>query len=107
MRSRPDPADRSVEPVDAADVGREAASVVAGVAGTLLHLAIGVFVLSSGLLAPWWAVVALVALWGVLWVPIVRWRRDHPFRTMLVPFAMAAIWWAAITAGDTWLGWTA
>jgi hypothetical protein len=25
---------------------------------------------------------------------------------MLVPFAMAAIWWATITAGGSWLGWT-
>jgi hypothetical protein len=43
----------------------------------------------------------------VLWVPIWRWRRLHPFRVMLLPFVMAAIWWATITAGDLWLGWTA
>jgi hypothetical protein len=89
------------------DAGREVSAVLALVAGGFLHLVMGVFVLSSGLLAPWWAVLLLVAVWVLLWIPIRRWRHDHPFRTMLVPFAMAAIWWAVITAGDVWLGWTA
>jgi hypothetical protein len=101
-----DPADRR-DPVDLTTVGRDASAVIAGVTGGLLHLFLGFFVLASGLLAPWWAVLLLVATWGALWVPIWRWRRDHPFRTMLVPFAMAAVWWATITAGDTWFGWTA
>jgi hypothetical protein len=89
------------------DAGNEAAAVVALFAGGFLHLVMGVFVLSSGLLAPWWAVLLLVAVWASLWIPIRRWRHAHPFRTMLVPFAMAVIWWAVITAGDVWLGWTA
>jgi ABC-type uncharacterized transport system permease subunit len=93
--------------VDLTAAGRDASAVVALVAGGLLHLFMGVFVLASGLLAPWWAVILLVAVWLALWLPIWRWRRAHPFRTMLVPFAMAAIWWATITAGDVWLGWTA
>jgi hypothetical protein len=102
------PPDGPHEPVDLTAVGRDASAVVAVVTGALLHLVRGVFVLASGLLAPWWAVVLLVAIWAVAVVADpVRWRRDHPFRTMLVPFAMAAIWWAVIIAGDTWFGWTA
>jgi hypothetical protein len=99
----PDPRD----PVDLTTVGRDASAVIAVVAGGLLHLFLGFFVLASGLLAPWWAALLLIALWGALWLPIWRWRRDHPFRTMLVPFAMATIWWAVMMAGDTWFGWTA
>jgi hypothetical protein len=94
------------DPVDLTTVGRDASAVIAVVTGGLLHLFLGFFVLASGLLAPAWAVLLLVATWGALWVPIWRWRREHPFRTMLVPFAMAAIWWATITAGGSWLGWT-
>jgi hypothetical protein len=101
-----DPADPR-DPVDLTTVGRDASAVISVVTGGLLHLFLGFFVLASGLLAPWWGVLLLVAVWGALWVPIWRWRRDHPFRTMLVPFAMAAILWATLTAGDTWFGWTA
>jgi hypothetical protein len=95
------------DPVDLTAAGRDASAVIAGVTGGVLHLFMGVFVAASGLLAPWWAVVLLVAIWGALWIPILRWRRPHPFRAMFVPFVMAAIWWASITAGDTWFGWTA
>jgi hypothetical protein len=95
------------DPVDLTAAGRDASAVIALVAGGLLHLVMGVFVLASGLLAPFGAVALLVAIWGALWLPIWRWRRAHPFRTMLVPFAMAAVLWATVTAGDTWFGWTA
>ena len=86
--------------------GQRLASLVGLVFGALMHLIVGAFVLPSGVLAPWWAGFGLVALWLVgarlLWA----WRHS-PVRTLLVPVAMAAIWWAALTAGDAWLGWTA
>lgn len=85
--------------------GRRLAALVGLVFGALMHLVVGAFVLPSGLVAPWWAWFALVALWVVgarlLWT----WRRS-PVRTLLVPVAMAAIWWTTLTAGDAWLGWT-
>jgi hypothetical protein len=92
-------------PVDLTAAGRDVAGVIALVTAVVLHLVVGVFVLASGLLAPGWAVALLVAAWGACWVPVWRWRRTHPIRTMLVPFAMATVWWLTITAGDAWLGW--
>lgn len=86
--------------------GRRLAGMIGFAFGVLLHVIVGVFVFSSGLIAPSWAVVVLVALWlvgaSLLW----SWRRA-PVRALLVPVVMAAIWWAAIMAGDLWLGWTA
>ncbi len=88
------------------DEGRRLASMVALVFSAMLHAVVAVFVFPSGLIAPGWAWTLLVALWmlgaWLLW----RWRR-FPIRILLVPFVMAAIWYATITAGDVWLGWTA
>jgi hypothetical protein len=95
------------EPSTAHDAARGLPGVIAGVTASLLHLVVGVFVLSSGLLAPGWAVVLLAAVWAALWLAIWRWRRTSPIRTMLVPFGMAALWWVTISAGERWLGWTA
>lgn len=94
------------EPGSFDDDGHRIASAIGVAFGGLLHLVVGAFVLPSGLVAPAWAWLGLVALWVagalLLWV----WRRS-PVRALLVPVAMAAIWWAALTAGDVWLGWTA
>jgi hypothetical protein len=102
-----DPTPPPHDPVDLTAAGRTASALIAGVAAGLLHLVVGVFVLGSGLIAPAWAAVLLTVVWVALWVPIWRWRRLHPFRVMLLPFVMAAIWWATISAGERWLGWTA
>ena len=86
--------------------GHRLARLVGLVFGALMHLIVGAFVLPSGVVAPGWAWIGLVTLWvvgaGLLWT----WRRS-PVRTLLVPVVMAAIWWATLTAGDVWLGWTA
>lgn len=86
--------------------GRRLAAIVAVVFGGFMHLVVGVFVLSSGLVAPGWAVLALAVLWvAAAWLV---WRLRHlPILALLVPVAMAAVWWATITAGERWLGWTA
>lgn len=91
---------------DLRDEGRRLASLVALVFGGLLHAIVGYFVFLTGLVAPWWAWFTMVALWVVAARALWRWRR-FPVRVLLVPFAMAAIWWAAIWAGDVWLGWSA
>lgn len=96
----PDPAP------DLHDTGRRLASLIAVVFGALMHLIVGVFVFSSGLIAPVWAVAALVLLW--LAAAVVLWRvRRRPIVALLVPLVTAALWWAAVTAGDAWLGWGA
>lgn len=82
------------------------ASMIGFAFGVLLHSLVGVFVLPSGLVVPAWAWTLLVTLWlagaWLLW----RWRRS-PVRTLLVPVVMGAVWFATLTVGDAWLGWTA
>lgn len=62
---------------------------------------------ASGLLAPAWAVVALLAVWLVLFALACRWWTPHPRRTVLLPVLALAVWFGTITAGDIWLDWTA
>lgn len=91
---------------DYRDQGHLIASLIGVVSGTLMHLLVAAFVFPSGLVAPRWAWAGLVTLWVLgAWL-IWHWRRS-PIRAMLVPIAMAAIWWGTLTIGDVWLGWTA
>lgn len=86
--------------------GRRLAGFVGLVFGSLLHVLVGVFVFSTGLIAPPWAAVAMIALWFVGASLLWRWRRS-PALALLVPVVMALVWWGTMTAGDVWLGWTA
>ena len=62
---------------------------------------------ASGLVAPWWAVVLLLVLWLVLFVVACHWWTPHPRRVPLVAVAAVLVWFALVTAGGAWLGWTA
>lgn len=82
---------------------RRAGSAVAMVA----LLVVGYFYLASGLVAPTWAVVLLVAFWIVLFWLAVRWFNSHPVRVLLLPLVAIAVWVLVIAAGGALLGWTA
>jgi len=83
------------------------AARVAGWVGLLGHLAVLIFYGASGLVAPPWAVLVLLVVWlGLLVLAIVALRR-RPAWALAVPVAAVAIWFAAISAGDAWLNWTA
>jgi hypothetical protein len=76
--------------------------------GMLGHLAMGVWYAASGLLAPTWAVIVLMAIW--VGMTVVAWRlvrSDSPLWTLGIPVIDAAIWLAVISAGDAFLDWTA
>lgn len=62
---------------------------------------------ASGLVAPWWAVTLLLALWLVAFVVATRWWTRHPRRLVVLPVALVVLWFAALNAGARWLGWTA
>jgi hypothetical protein len=89
--------------------GRALGGVIAATFGVALHLVVGLFVLSAALLAPPWAVVALLVTWALLLAAMLRLRlrRRSPIATLLVPFVMAAVLWLALTLGERVLGWTA
>lgn len=88
------------------DLGRQAGSAIAFAFAMLLHGLVGIFYISSGLVAPGWAVLVLVAIWIGLGVLLWRWRRRGAV-VLTVPFVAAAIWFLVVTAGEQLLGWTA
>lgn len=61
----------------------------------------------SGLVAPLWAVVVLLALWFAMFVACCTWWSSHPRRITVVALGLAVLWFAALNAGGAWLGWTA
>lgn len=86
--------------------GRRLAAGIALAFSVLMHLGVGVFVFSSGLVAPGWAVGVLIGSWSAAAWAIWRFRRV-PEIVLIIPMAMAAIWWATITLGGHFLDWTA
>ena len=62
---------------------------------------------ASGLLAPPYAVVVLLALWVGLTVLAAVVLRRRGAAALLVPLLTLAVWAAVLTAGDLVLGWTA
>jgi hypothetical protein len=61
----------------------------------------------SGLVAPWWGVVVLMLVWLVLFVVACAWWTPHPKRLPFVAVAAVVLWFAVITVGAAWLGWSA
>jgi hypothetical protein len=71
------------------------------------HLVVGVFYLSSGLVAPLWAVVVLGVWWVLLAVQLSRLALRGSWWTPAVPVVAFATWYVVLTAGERLLGWTA
>ena len=62
---------------------------------------------ASGLLAPWWAVVLLLLVWAALLGLAAAWWTPHPTWVPAVAVFAVVLWFAALNAGGSWLGWTA
>ena len=80
--------------------------VVAGLSG-VAHLVVGVFYLSSGLVAPLWAIAVLLVWWVLLAVQLSRLALRGSWWTPAVPVVAYATWWLALTLGERFLDWTA
>lgn len=81
--------------------------VVAWWVGLIGHLAVLPWYAVSGLLAPPWAVVGLLAIWAVLLLVGLRLRTSRPLWMLAIPALDVAIWFGVMAAGDAFLGWTA
>lgn len=75
--------------------------------GLIAHAAVFFWYAASGLVAPGWAVIGLLALWLALLAVGIRLRHRRPLFTPLVPLAAIVLWFLIITAGGAWLNWTA
>ena len=77
------------------------------VLAVVAHVGAGIFYAAAGLVAPLWAILLLWALWlGLLWQLVRLWRR-RALLSLVVPPLAVALFFAAITAGEQLLGWTA
>ena len=81
--------------------------MIAWVIGLLGHLVMLVWFAACGLVAPLWAVGALLVVWLVLLVIGLRLRRRRAGLMLLIPLVDVAVWVATINAGEHFLGWTA
>ena len=79
---------------------------VLGALALAAMLALAPFFVSSGLMAPGWAVIVLVVIWLGLFVLGCLWIRRKPLWVVPLPFVAAAIWLGGMSAGGAWLGWT-
>lgn len=61
---------------------------------------------ASALVAPAWAVAALIAIWVALFVLCCLWWTPHPKRLVVVAIGAVVFWFAALTSGGAWLGWS-
>jgi small-conductance mechanosensitive channel len=80
--------------------------LVVAVLAAVAQLVIGYFYLASGLMAPGWAVAGLLVAWLLLTALAVRLAIHRSWWMAAVPVATAALWFAVMSAGDAWLGWT-
>lgn len=80
---------------------------VGRVLGLLLMLVVGYIYLVSGLVAPMWAVIALLLIWAVVFVLGIREWNSRPLWILAAPFALFVFWAVVIWAGGQFLGWSA
>lgn len=84
------------------------AGVIARVAsrlGLVGHLCTLPYYLASGLVAPLWAIIVLLAGWAGLLGLAVRAVHAGAAWGLLVPFLAAGLWLGAVSAGEAFLGW--
>lgn len=62
-------------------------------------------VLAAVSIAPWWAMVLLVAVWIVLFALGTRWFMVRPWRVAVLPLVMLLVWFGTIAFGAFALGW--
>ncbi len=89
------------------DVGR-ILSYVGGWLGVAAMLVLAPFFLATGLMAPLWGVVLVMAIWlALLALAVLAIRRRRPLLALLAPVVAAGLWWLVLTLGERLLGWTA
>jgi hypothetical protein len=98
-----------VSPIATAGAAPSRPSIIGYVVGGLALatlLAMSIWFIAAGLMAPLWAVIGFLAIWLVLVVLACVWIRRHPWRVVLLPMIAAVILFGGLRAGAALLGWT-
>ena len=56
--------------------------------------------------APWWALLALAAVWLVALVLAIAWFTRRPRAVVVLPVAVALVWFGTVVGGARYLGWS-
>ena len=67
---------------------------------------VGFFYAASGLVVPGPWLFLMWILYALLLVAALVLTRRRSLLVVLPPVLGAALWWAIVTAGEAWLGWT-
>ena len=79
---------------------------VAAVVAWLAMVPVGFFYAASGLLVPGPYLFGMWLLYLVLLVATFVLTRRRSFLVLLPPVIGGVLWWAIVSAGEAWLGWT-
>ena len=55
---------------------------------------------------PWWALLALAVVWLVALGLALAWFTRRPRAVVLLPVAVAVVWFVTVVAGARYLGWS-
>ena len=55
--------------------------------------------------APWWAITLLALVWVAALVLAVAWFTSRPRTVVLIPVAVALVWFGTVLGGARYLGW--
>lgn len=78
-----------------------------GIVGILLHLVVGYFYLTAGLVVPGGWLVVFLLVWVALLVVAIRLFRRRPLLVLLVPVVALALLVGGVSVGGALLDWTA
>ena len=56
--------------------------------------------------APWWAITVLALVWLAALLLAVAWFTSHPRLVVLIPLAVAVVWFVTVLGGARFLGWS-
>jgi hypothetical protein len=79
----------------------EAYRLLFALIGVAMFAMVGVFILASSLVAPWWVVATLGALWIGGAVTAVRTWQERMWTPIAIGTVLAVIWIALLTLGTT------
>ena len=80
--------------------------VVAAVLAWLAMVPVGFFYAASGLVVPGPWLFLMWLLYATLLVAALRLTRRRSYAVLLPPLVGGVLWWAIVSAGEAWLGWT-
>jgi hypothetical protein len=82
-------------------------SYVGGWLAIVAMLVLAPFFLASGLMAPLWGVIIIMAIWvGLLVLGIVLLVKRRPLWVLPIPVLALGLWWLIMSLGGYFLGWT-